>query len=317
MTLGSTLPHPSGPASSGGAVLPDLEELLVLRSAAQGLVVSTRRSARVLSAGAHLSVQRGRGLEFQEVRSYVPGDDPRSIDWRVTARRGRPHTKLFREERERPVWLLVDLNPAMYFGTRRQLKSAVAVRAAALLAWVAALGGDRVGAVVAGGFECRVLPPRSRDAGVLPLLGALVELQPRLPGRPRPGSFDAALQTLVRLVRPGSLILVLSDFAELASGSHALWAGLASHSTCRLFWVADPIEARALPNGRFRVGLPDQLRILDGAHVRARWLESWRRRESEIEALARLLGAPPTRLETHEAVQSALAPQLGPARAPA
>jgi uncharacterized protein (DUF58 family) len=310
MALGSTLPTP--PAAA--AVLPDLEELLVLRGAAQGLAVNARRSARVLSPGAHYSAQRGRGLEFQEVRSYVAGDDPRSIDWRVTARRGRPHTKLFREERERPVWLLVDLNPAMYFGTRRQLKSAVAVRAAALLAWVAVLGGDRVGGVVSGAAECRVLPPRSRDAGVLPLLAALVELQPRLPGSPRPRSLEVALQTLLRLVRPGSLVLVLSDFAELESGSHALWAALAAHSTCRLFWIADPIEERALPNGRFRVGLPDRLRILDGAHVRGRWRESWRRRKEAIEALAQLLAAPLTRLDTQAAVQSALAPELAPGR---
>ncbi len=309
MVLGSTLPR-SAPAASAAALLPDLQELLVLRGAAQGLAVGTRRSARVLSSGAHASAQRGRGLEFQEVRSYVPGDDPRSIDWRVTARRGRPHTKLYREERERPVWLLVDLNPAMYFGTRRQLKSALAVRAAALLAWVSVLGGDRVGAVLSGAVECRVLPPRSRDAGVLPLLGALVELQPRSPGTPRPRSFESALQTLLRLVRPGSLVLVVSDFAELEPGSQALWAALASHSTSRLFWVCDPLEERALPNGSFRVGLPDRLRILDGARVRGRWLESWRHRKDELEALARLLAAPLTRLDTREEVQAVLAAEL-------
>jgi uncharacterized protein (DUF58 family) len=304
---------PESQPAAAAAVLPDLTELLILRGAAQGLAVSTHRAARVLSPGAHYSSQRGRGLEFQEVRSYVAGDDPRSIDWRVTARRGRPHTKLFREERERPVWLLIDLDPAMYFGTRRQLKSAVAVRAAALLAWVAVLGGDRVGAVISGATECRVLPPRSRDAGVLPLLGALVELQPRSPGTPRPRSLEAALQTLVRLARPGSLILVLSDFAQLEPGSRALWSSLAAHNTCRLFWVTDPIEERALPNGRFRVGLPNRLRLLDGAHVRARWLESWRRRKAEVEALAGLLAAPLTRLDTRESVQTALAPELRPA----
>src|SRR6202012_43382 len=108
----------------------------------------SRRPSRALHAGAHRSAHRGRGLEFQEVRPYVSGDDPRTIDWRVTARRGRPHTKLFREERERPVWLLVDLQPGLFFGTRRQLKSALAVRTAALLAWIASLDDDRVGAVI-------------------------------------------------------------------------------------------------------------------------------------------------------------------------
>ena len=101
-------------------------------------------------------------------KKYGPtsaGDDPRSIDWRVTARRGRVHTKLFREERERPVWLLVDLGASMFFGSKLQLKSTVAVRAAALLAWAAALGGDRVGAVIGNARTERVLPMRSREAG--------------------------------------------------------------------------------------------------------------------------------------------------------
>ena len=102
-------------------IAPDLDELLTLRGAAQGLRLPSRRPSRALQAGAHRSAHRGRGLEFQEVRPYVSGADPRTIDWRVTARRGRPHTKLFREERERPVWLFADLSAAMFFGTRRQL----------------------------------------------------------------------------------------------------------------------------------------------------------------------------------------------------
>src|SRR5690348_9135392 len=147
-------------------------------------------AARAALFGAHRSSFRGRGLEFQEVRPYVAGDDPRSIDWRVTARRGRPHTKLFHEERERPVWVLVDLHAGLFFGTRRQLKSSVALRAAALFAWAASMGGDRVGAVIAGAARgkaaapVRVLPPRAREAGVLPILETLIELQPTAPGAP-------------------------------------------------------------------------------------------------------------------------------------
>jgi uncharacterized protein (DUF58 family) len=296
-------------------ILPDFEELLALRGFAQGLAMGSHRSRRVLSAGPHASSHRGRGLEFQEVRQYVPGDDPRSIDWRVTARRGRPHTKLFREERERPVWLLADLNPAMYFGTRRQLKSAVVVRAAALLAWIAALGGDRVGAVIAGAAESRILAPRAREAGVPPLLAALCDMQPRAPGPPAPHALESALRTLMPLLRPGSLVLALSDFAGLDDPMEASWPALASHAMWRLFWVTDPLEEQALPNGRFRAGLLDSVRILDGAGVRQRWLESWRRRKTRVEALARLLAAPVTRLDTREPVQEALGQELGRTRA--
>jgi uncharacterized protein (DUF58 family) len=295
--------------------LPDLDELLGLRGFAQGLAVGMRRPVRAMSSGGHHSSHRGRGLEFQEVRPYVAGDDPRSIDWRVTARRGRPHTKLYREERERPVWLAVDLNPALCFGTRRQLKSAAIVRAAALLAWVAMLGGDRVGAAIHDGSEVRVMPARPREAGVLALLAALVDLQPRAPGRPGPQSLEGAVRALVPLVRPGSLVLALGDFAGLGATVDACWAALGSHSAWRLVWVCDPLEEQALPNGRFRVGLPQSVRILDGAGVRARWLDAWRTRKQRVESLAGRLGAPLTRLDTHVAVEDALARELGRQRA--
>src|SRR5512143_2345965 len=118
-------------AGAGAVILPDLAELVALRGPAHGLSLRAHRPALARLLGAHRSAQRGRGLEFEEVRPYAPGDDVRNIDWRVTARRGLPHTKLFREERERPVWLLADLHAGLYFGSRRQLKSSLLLRAAA------------------------------------------------------------------------------------------------------------------------------------------------------------------------------------------
>lgn len=286
--------------------LSSLEDLLALRGAAQGLRLQSRRLTRLVHAGSHRSSHRGRGLEFQEVRPYVSGDDPRTIDWRVTARRGKPHTKLFREERERPVWLLADLNSSMFFGTRRQLKSTVVVRAAALLAWSAALAGDRVGAVVAGATSCRIIPPRAREAGVLPLLGALLELQPRAPGAAS-DSLNAGLRSLAPIIHPGSLVLALSDFASLDAGNDdARWASLAVHNEFRLFWVTDPLEKEGLPNGRFRIGLPGRLLSVDGAAIRGAWIEKWRVREARIQQLARGMNASVTQLDTSEPVEVVL-----------
>lgn len=294
-------------------IVPDLEELLALRGAAHGLSLHGRKTARAALAGMHSSAQRGRGLEFQEVRLYVAGDDPRNIDWRVTARRGRPHTKLFREERERPVWLLVDLQPGLFFGTRRQLKSALAVRTAALLAWVASLGGDRVGAVIAHGTgSTRILPARARQSGVLPLLEALLQCQPTAPGLPSPLALETGLRALLPLARPGSQILTVSDFAGLRQETESLWTGLAAHSDLRLFWITDPLEEEGLPNGRFRAGIPGRLRILEGARVRERWQQAWRERESRIAALAQRNAAPVVRLDTREAVEQVLRPLLRP-----
>lgn len=294
-------------------IVPDLGELLALRGAAHGLSLQGRKATRAMLLGAHTSGQRGRGLEFQEVRPYVAGDDPRNIDWRVTARRGRPHTKLFREERERPVWLLVDLQPGLFFGSRLQLKSALAARTAALLAWVAALGGDRVGAVIAhGAAQTRILPARGRQTGVLPLLEALLQSQPKAPGQPSPLALEQAQRALLPLVRPGSQILAISDFAGLREEAGSLWTALAAHTDLRLFWVTDALEQEGLPNGRFRAGLPGRLRILDGMRVRACWRQAWQEREARIGALSQSTAAPVVRLDTRDPVERVLRPLLRP-----
>ena len=292
-------------------ILPDLAELVALRGPAHGLSLHAHRPALARLQGAHRSAQRGRGLEFEEVRPYAPGDDARNIDWRVTARRGRPHTKLFREERERPVWLLADLHPGLYFGSRRQLKSALLLRSAALLAWVAVLGSDRLGALIADGrAQPRIFPPRGREAGVLPVLEALVEAQPRAPGVPAADTLNTALTTLRPLLQPGSLVLMLSDFSALDERTEVALAALTAHSDCRLLALTDPLERSGLPPGLYRAGLPGRLGWLDGERSRDAWLEKWKQRQQQLDALARHLGLPLTRLDTADAVAETLPPLL-------
>jgi len=292
-------------------ILPDLPELVALRGAAQGLNLRAHRPALARLQGGHRSAQRGRGLEFEEVRLYAPGDDARSIDWRVTARRGKPHTKMFREDRERPVWLLADLHPGLFFGSKRQLKSALLLRAAALLGWAASLGGDRLGAVLAsGGAKPRIIPPRARQAGVLPVLQALVEAQPRAPGQPDLAGLGGALITLRRLVKPGSVVLILSDFSGLDEPAEVVLGGLAAHCDCRLLWIADPLESAGLPPGDYRVGLPGRLWWLSGEGSRLPWRAAWAERERRLRELARRFNLPLTRLNTADDVSAVLPPLL-------
>ena len=290
--------------------LPTLEQLLELRGPARHLTLQGSTRVGGLLQGAHRSIVRGRGLEFQEVRLYTAGDDVRSIDWRVTARRGRPHTKLFHEERERTVWLLVDLNPTLLFGSRQRFKSAVAVEAAALLAWVATRDSDRVGAVIVGTQEVTVSAPRLREAGVLPLLDRLVELQPRTPGAAPQAFFKDALRTLTRLARPRSLIFALSDFAAEDSTAQELWSALTSHNDCRLLWITDPLEEQGLPKGRFRVGSTVGTSLVDGGSIRDRWQQAWRAAEQQITTTAERLGMSLTRLSTDMDTMDALQSQL-------
>ncbi len=287
--------------------LPELSDLVLQRAAARGLSLQAHRPAMAQVYGPHRSDQPGRGLEFEEVRLYAAGDDARTIDWRVTARRGKPHTKLFREERERPVWIVADLHPGLYFGSRRQFKSAVLLQAAALLAWVAAQGGDRVGAVIADGdAQPRILPPRAREAGVLPVLQALVDSQPRAPGTPRHAGLHTALTALRPLLQPGSLVLLLSDFAKLDADLHDALATAARHSDCRLLWLTDPLERSGLPDGEHLVGLPQNLWWLDGSASRDAWLAAWSARESALTALAAQLNLPMVRLDTADALPDRL-----------
>ncbi len=287
--------------------LPDLTELLELRALARTVSLPSVGPARAQLLGAHRGVHRGRGLEFEEVRPYVAGDDARSIDWRVSARRGRLHTKLFREERERPVWLLVDLQPGMFFASRTQLKSALAVRTAALLAWVASHAGDRVGAVIANGAETVCLPPRAREAGVLTIINTLLALQPRKPAAPRPEALTAALGMLAPLVHPGSLVRAVSDFALLDAGAEIAWSALTAHAECRLFWITDALEQHGLPSGRFRGGIPGRLWPIDGAQTRARWLGAWEARAKRIQSIGERLRIPVTRLDTAGALNEQFA----------
>jgi uncharacterized protein (DUF58 family) len=291
-----TLPH----------LLPELADLVALRGAAHGLSLHTRQAALAQLQGGHRSAERGRGLEFEEVRLYAPGDDARGIDWRVTARRGKPHSKLFREERERPVWIVADLHAGLFFGSRRQLKSALLLQAAALSAWVAARDGERIGAVIAGdGAAPRIFPARGREAGVLPVLDALAQAQPRAPGAPAPATLNAALVTLRPLLQPGSLVLVFSDFSAVDKATEDMLGAIALRNDCRLLWLTDPLERGGLPAGAHRVGLPGRLWWLDGERSRAAWRAAWAAREDTLTALAARLNLPLVRLDTADAMPDA------------
>jgi uncharacterized protein (DUF58 family) len=289
-------------------LVPDLAELIAARATAHGLTLHARRPAVAALQGGHRSAQRGRGLEFEEVRLYVAGDDARAIDWRVTARRGRPHTKLFREERERAVWLVADLHPGLFFGSKYQYKSALLVRACALLGWAAALGGDRLGAVVgsAGDQAPLLLPPRARQAGVLPVLQALAQGQPRAPGLPSADGLARTLLALRPLLQPGSLVMVLSDFSSLDARAEALLAAIALHNDVRLLAVSDPLERAGLPDGAFRVGLPGRSWWLDGRRTRTAWQTAWQERAARVTQLARRLALPLTELDTAKSVGDVL-----------
>ena len=196
--------------------------LVRLNEAAASLSLHTA-TVRARMSGEYLSPFKGRGMEFDESRPYQPGDDVRNLDWRVMARTGRAHTKLFREERERPVFLWVDLRPAMFFATRGAFKSVVAARAAVLLAWAANRQGDRVGGIIFSDQHHDELKPGRGKAAVLHLINRVAH-HPAWSGEKRAGVGEVAEQAMLRLrrvVRPGSMVFLLSDFRGLDFFHHA------------------------------------------------------------------------------------------------
>ncbi|MFK8083760.1 MAG: DUF58 domain-containing protein [Granulosicoccus sp.] len=188
-----------------------LEELLNLRSAAVALQRQVRRKSAAPQSGGSVSRRLGRGLDFAEVREYQAGDDVRMIDWKVTARSGTAHTKLFVEERERPVLLLVDFRANMRFGTRGMYKSMLAARLAGLLGWCAVASHDRVGGFVFSDDWHSEIRPQSGRRGLMSLFRAINHAQHSVPD----ASGEQFIKTLRRLrhgVHGGSTVVLLSDF---------------------------------------------------------------------------------------------------------
>lgn len=220
----------------------ELTELVGLRRNAPRLAAGAA-PPRTALGGPRPAPFKGRGMEYDETRPYHPGDDVRHLDWKVTARTGRAHTKLFREERERPVFLWVDYRAPMFFATRGAFKSVLAARTAALLAWGALRQGDRVGGQVVDGPVPRTLRPCRTRQGVLELLQQLVQTPQTLLAAPA----APALGRLQAVVRPGSRVILLSDFRRLGEGAEGHLVRLARHSEVVLFFIYDPLEAQLPP----------------------------------------------------------------------
>lgn len=207
-----------------------------------------RSSIRAPQNGGYLSRNKGRGMEFDEVRIYQPGDDIRSIDWRVTARTGKTHTKLFREERERPVFISVDYRASMQFATRGVFKSVQAAKLAGLLAWIAERHGDRVGGQVFSDTSCRELKPQNGRRAVLHFFNALAKPETRQ----IPINLEQVISRLSQHVKPGSLVYIISDFRGINQLIENLLAKLARHCEVVLILVYDPLESHLPERGRYR-----------------------------------------------------------------
>ncbi|GAC15252.1 DUF58 domain-containing protein [Aliiglaciecola lipolytica] len=227
--------------SADGVAL-NIKQLLYYQKKTSLLNLAPRKTIQSKLAGSYLAKTKGRGMEFDEARHYQPGDDIRAIDWRVTARSGKTHTKLYREEKERPIFILADLSPNMHFGTQLLYKSVQAAHLASLIAWSAKNRGDRIGGLVFNQHQHREFKPLTRQKAVLGFLHGLIEVHQ--PNDLYPGNFQFsdACARLRRLVHPGSLVFVLSDFQHLNEAAKQHLSRISRHSEVIAYSITDPFE---------------------------------------------------------------------------
>ncbi|QRM54176.1 DUF58 domain-containing protein [Sinorhizobium sp. BG8] len=193
-----------------------VDDLAALELIACDLTFLRKGPVRRLLAGRHESRIRGRGLSFEELRTYLPGDDIRTIDWRVTARTGQPFVRVYDEEKDRPALVVVDQRINMFFGSRRSMKSVAAAEVAALCAWRVVALGDRVGGMVFDDVdEEAIRPHRSREA-VIRFAEAIAKKNNALSAasetKRAAGQLDAVLSKVAAVARHDHLIIVVSDF---------------------------------------------------------------------------------------------------------
>ncbi|MEO5331643.1 MAG: DUF58 domain-containing protein [Magnetococcus sp. YQC-5] len=293
-------------------ILLSAEELIGLRYAAKGLPPEPRR-ARSLLEGSYLSPFKGRGMEFSETRIYQAGDDIRHMEWRVTARTGKPHIKLFREERERAVLIWLDFRRPMFFATRGRFKAIQAARAAAVAGWGAAWRGDRLGGLIFSEQENRELRPQRGDRAVLSLIRELIRFptpDPTSRTQENPLALNQALVRLRRVVLPGSMVFLFSDFRGLTPTDQTHLVQLARHNDLTLFFLHDPLE-RSLPpsGGRYPVSFGQSLpRLLNvnNPRIRAEYAAQFQRRLDHLTTFCRSIGALLISCSTDEESPSAL-----------
>jgi len=224
----------------------NLRALVRLRYTAQGFSYLPRQSVRSLLSGRKRSRLRGRGLDFDELRHYRPGDDIRTMDWRVTNRTGKPHVRVYTEERDRPVIAIVDQRLPMFFGSQHKMKSVVAAEVAAITAWRVLEVGDRIGAILFNDERCLEVKPTRSERKVMGWLGDLADMNNELsvtPGRSsNPAALAQALQLLESSIGHDYLVVLISDFYGWDAQALKIIRSISQHNDIICSLIFDPLE---------------------------------------------------------------------------
>ncbi len=233
-------------ADKPAGVYANLDDLIRIQFKARNFSFLPQQPVSSILSGRYASRLRGRGLNFEEIRRYQPGDDIRTMDWKVTARTRSPHVRVYTEEKDRAVVLIVDQRINMFFGTRDKLKSVTAAELAALGAWRAVDVGDRVGAVVFNDTEIVDIRPQRSQQTVMSILGTIVRmnhaLQADAQAESNPDMLNRALEKALQLVPHDALVVMVSDYFGVDERTEQLTAQMAEHNDVLALLVHDPIR---------------------------------------------------------------------------
>jgi uncharacterized protein (DUF58 family) len=306
-------PGPQKPAR----VYADLDELMRLRFKASGFSFLPRQPVHSILSGRHASKLRGRGLHFEELRNYLPGDDTRNIDWKVTARTREPYVRIYTEEKDRPVWLLVDQRISMFFGSRWKMKSVVAAEAAAVSAWRVLSQGDRVGAVIFDDADLQVIPPHRSEHRVAQILKAVLQKNHALNARsqtpPAPGMLNRALKHIAAAARHDCLVCIISDGSGINDETRQYVTRLTEHNDVISVFIYDPVEQAMPPAGPlvFSDGLSQLEFNTDDRALREGYGNDFQDRLSRMQATSRRHAIPLLPIHTAAPVLEQVRAELG------
>jgi uncharacterized protein (DUF58 family) len=306
-----------GPAEQQETVYVDVAALVRLRHEAKGFSFLPQQPLHSLLSGRKRSRLRGRGLDFEELRHYRPGDDIRSMDWRVTNRTGKPHVRVYTEERDRPVILVVDQRLAMFFGSRHRMKSVTAAEVAALGAWRVLDQGDRVGAILFNDSEIRQIKPSRSQRSTLSMLSQLAAMNRQLTAdskQPtRPGRLEEVISITERMVGHDYLVIIISDFDGWSAQALAGVKRMTQHNDLVAGLVFDPLEQDisgasqlVVSDGRYQLQLEPEKRALAD-----RFEESFHSSVNELQAELRKHSMPVLPVNTVDPVFEQLRLQMG------
>jgi uncharacterized protein (DUF58 family) len=284
-------------ADESPGVYANLDDLIRIQFKARDFSFLPRQPVTSVLSGRYASRLRGRGLNFEEIRRYLPGDDIRTMDWKVTARTRSPHVRVYTEEKDRAVLLIVDQRINMFFGTRDKLKSVTAAELAALGAWRAVDVGDRVGAVVFNDTELTDIRPQRSHKTVMSILGTVVQMNHALRAdtqvEPNAGMLNRALEKALQLAPHDVLIVMISDFFGVDEQTEQLTARMAEHNDVLALLVHDPIRLQPAEQ---------QVTVSDGAlqmeidfadkRVREKLAEDYHEEQQHITRFLNRLSAP-------------------------